>query len=441
MRCILFFLVGMSLQVSALCTALPTRILIADQSYDKYYGNYEYAYEILAEKGNYQIYQTAQRVGNDSTFAKKLLKTVSASIIIQLIEELSHPRQNVTPTDLNFQYADFRKAHLFNYYQQYRMTWTREQVLFTRKELAKPENIDHAIRRCILRQGYTRLHGSGHRAFTFSLLFPDHKTTFTASSNKYGLPWKDDQGVLYYNVGISRCLLDVLPNVPSQNRESFRQEDLVPELAGQLYLDHCAKAVGLMSWHTYRKSFEIIRERYAIGVIREEERSFDWQWNGEKRLYFEAKNETMRQGVYLGVTLTIVNGKLFPVDSLLYQAPHYIQQLQRIPFLVEFLAADTARRAVVSFNNIRSLSEKMKEYQPSGRDCLQGVSVAYLNQCVTLRLTEESGRNSVWLVTPQLDVILLYYFGEGAYKYSDAELGNDRYRTCKHFNLDGSLKP
>ncbi|UOQ97260.1 hypothetical protein MUN81_18725 [Hymenobacter sp. 5317J-9] len=425
----------------AIGAPLPKRVLIADRSYDKYYGSHEYFYELIAENGNYQVYQTGQRVGDDSTFAKKFLQAVPTSTVVQLLDELDQPRHSVTPADLHVSYADFKKRHLFKYYKQYRMTWTREQIRFTRKELAKPENIDYAILRYVLRHRYTRLHSSGGRTFTVSLLYPDHQTTLTASSNKYGIPWKDEHGALYYNVGISQSLLALLPAVPSANWTAFQPEDLVPELAEQIYQDRCAKVVGLMSWHTYRKSFKQLQKRYVIGAISEQERSYDWQWNGENRLYFQAKNATMKQGVYLGVALTITNGKLFPVDSLLHQAPRYIQQLQQVPFLMTFLAADTARRAIVSFNNIRSLSEKMKEYQLSGRDCLQGVSTAYLNQCVALRLTEENGRDSVWLITPQLDVILLYYFGQGAYKYSDAELGNNRYHTCKHFNLDGSLKP
>lgn len=437
----LFLGVVLLIPCMALGAPLPTRVLIVDRSYDKYYGNYEYSYELTVENGNYLVYQTVQRVGDDSTFAKKLLKTVPASTVGQLVEELSNPRQSVTPADLHVSYADFKKRHLFSYYEQYRMTWTREQIQFTRKELAKPDNIDYAIRRYILRYHYTRLHSSGGRTFTVSLQYPDHQTTLTASSNKYGIPWKDERGSLYYNVGISQSLLALLPAVPSANWTAFQPEDLVPGLAGQIYQDRCAKAVGLMSWHIYRKQFKQLKKRYAIGAISEQERSYDWQWNGEKRLYFQVKNATMPQGVYLGVALTVTDGKLFPVDSLLHQAPRYIQQVQRVPFLMAFLAADTARRAVVSFNNLRSLSEKMKEYQLSGHDCLQGVSASYLNQCVAFRLTEENGRDSVWLITPQLDVILLYYFGQGAYKYSDAQLGNNRQRACKHFNLDGSLKP
>ena len=81
-------------------------------------------------------------------------------------------------------------------------------------------------------------------------------------------------------MGISQCLRALVPAVSSANWDAFQPEDLVPGLARQIYEDRCAKAVGLMSWHAYRKPFEQLQKRYVLGAISDEELSYDWQWNG-----------------------------------------------------------------------------------------------------------------------------------------------------------------
>ena len=122
--------------------------------------------------------------------------------------------------------------------------------------------------------------------------------------------------------------------------------------------------------------------------------------------------------------------------------------VKKVPFLLEYLDEDLNRSIEVLFDNGNSLSEKVKSRQ-SGMysyykgGCLNGKNDAFLNQCIAFILWDENRNPSNWIITPDLDVILVYYQDPTVYKYTDEDLGltGPSIRdACKHFDLQGNLK-
>lgn len=427
--------------------ALPDTILIEDNSFDKWYGTFNYRYEISAYRTTYWLYRTWWEENDTIRQRRKRLKRVPRPLLQALVTELQTPHATLTPADLGYAPSAQLQQQLRQQCLTLRSSWNPSQIAVVEAVVAQPENLAYAVNRNILRQGYFLLHSSGITSFRVALRYPDHRVQLAASRNYLGLPWRDEQRQPTYNPRIAPLLAKLLPAEQSFNHTRFQPHNLIPRLASELYEDKCREQVDALTWQNFRPEFDRLRQRFDLSHIRESV-SGNWQWDFDRRLEFEARDATMPPGVYLGVGLTIQNGRLFPPDSLLLRADYYLRQLQRIPFLLNYVAADSARKLAVSFNNTVSVSAKISEKQrlPVDRPSafLPDAPASFLNRCLSFELTDEQNRTSRWVLTPELELILHWYNGSGVLHYSRQELdGPEPTITfrARRFDLHGRLLP
>ncbi|MDU0371819.1 hypothetical protein ACFPAF_15560 [Hymenobacter endophyticus] len=426
---------------------MPGTILIEDNSFDKWCGTFNYRYEVTIRRNTFWLYRTWWEEGDKIRQRRKRLRQIPRQLVQELVNEVQTPYPTLQPADLGYGYSADLAQQLLKQCLTYRPAWNPSQTAVVEAAVVRPEYLLRAVNRAILRQGYTLLHSSGTTRFQLTLCYPDRRVRVLASRNYLGLPWRDDQNRLNYSVRIAPLLVRLLPAAQSSNYARFQPQNLVPRLARQLYDDQCQKQVEALTWENFRPEFNKLRQRFRVSRIRESISS-NWQWNFENRLEFEARDTTMPAGVCLGVALTIQNGQLFPPDSVLRRADYYLQQLRQLPFLLEFLAADTTRKLTVSFNNTASVSTKISEEQrlPVYRPYafLPGASADYLYRCVSFELTDEQDRTSRWVFTPEQGLILHWYNGNGAYRYTRQELDGPKATsgsTCCRLDQYGQLLP
>ena len=435
---------------TAFSQELPDKIVISDYSWSTYEGAIEYDYEMVLKGEKYELSQIKLRKKfMDKELRKYLtvkLKQIPLDLVKKILLEMKKPKAQLTIADLGYDYQWF-EDHVdsaLNICRGNQKYWNQEQIDFTKSELTKPENIDDAIRRRILFEGYIPLFHHNTRKFTIELIFTNSTRLLYAGQNYLGLPWVDEKGTAFYNTEISQIMLSILPERKSQNIAAFRKRDMFPGLVRQIYDDKCRKKVKSLTAISYKEELDELKGKYVLSKMMEEG-SYSGNWNGEDRIYLQAQSPDMNPGVYMGISLTMENGSLFTRDSILKKADFYVALVQGIPFLMDFLSENDERSIEILFDNGNSLSPKVKKYQKGGREwgCLTGANEDYLNSCVHFVMRDSNG-SSNWIITPEQSVILVYYQGNGnVYKYNDRDLsatGPSIRRVCQYFELNGDLK-
>ena len=447
----------------AICGEYPHTIVIKDYSADTYTGRYEYEYELVLTGDYYELFQChlleSDRKGERTRSKRRSLKDIPIFLIDSLINEIENPQDSLGLSDLGFSYNWFyeNKEELYNIAErQWKERWPDDrdwnfyQMEFIKEELVKGENISRAVQQRFLGAGTIVLHSTGRSKFIVELKYDQRTTILSASRNYLGLPWVLNNDQTLYNQGISKVINQLIPKNKGFNKKRLvpkEQKYILDGIIRKLYDNYCGREVKKLAYHNYKEEIDELRTQFEISGLKEE-RSGTNNWDGEDRLFMYAKSITESRNICLGINLTYEGETLYTRDSVLKKAEYYQQLVNEIPFLLEYLDEDPERRIEIAFDNGFSLSEKVKKYQAGHNSwyegaCLIGANEEFLNNSVAFILRNESGERSNWLITPNLDVILIYYQHVNVYRYSDEDLGlkgpSIRY-ACKHFDLNGNIK-
>ena len=442
---------------------LPNRITIQDFSFDSYTGKFEYQYELNLAENDYELiqlflYETDFKK-KEKKRKSKVVKTISKQQIARLIDAIETKRDSFGLEDLGYDYKWFSN-NLEETYDLSRKLWEKrwpsspawnvQQSQLIKEQLVDFSNISEAVQRRFFNKGYITLHSSGRSSLKLQLYYADSVTIIERGDNYRGLPWKLNDNTFSYNQNISDIIYDIIPENKGWNKNKLEGRDKAEILNGivdQVYQDECKEKVKKLVFLNYEKEISQLKTHYEVSGYKEEG-SYSNNWDGEKRLCMNVKDTNEIRNICFRLCLTLEKNTLFSRDSIIKKGAYYLDLVNRIPFLLDYLDEDNRRRIHVSFDNGNSLSDKVKNKQ-SGSSykfngvCLKGKNENYLNQCVSFVLFNEYGNGSNWIITPDLDVILVYYHHSIVYKYSDKDLGlkgpSIRY-ACKHFDLNGNLK-
>ena len=442
--------------------SLPYKIVISDMSFDSYVGRFEYKYEMEKDGNIYKLYRTHFIESNFKKEKKKtkrkFLNSIPMELISKLIFELNNPKDSLQVEDLGFSHEWFKENNekVYNIAKRLWMErwpnspdWNSYQIKYIKEQLKNTNNISEGVQRKFLNKGYITLHSSGGSQLRIDLIYKEGEISIESGGNYLGLPWiVGDKR--YYNQNMSDIFYQVIPSNKGFNKKRLERRDqkvILEAIVDQIYKDDCERKVKSFAFYNYENEVNELRDKYKLWGFKEE-RSGTNNWDGEHRLFMYAKDTLEERNIRFGVNLTIEGNTLFTRDSIIKKADYYFELVNQIPFLLDYLDENPNRSLDIAFDNGNSLSKKVKEYQ-SGKNswydgiCLNGKTEEYLNKCVAFVLRDEEGNGSNWLITPELDVVLIYYQHPKVYKYSDKELGlqgpSIRY-ACKHFELNGEIK-
>jgi len=448
---------------SAFCEEYPHTVVIKDYSSDSYVGVYKYEYELVLNGENYSLFrcylQESDRKGERMRSKRKFLKEIPVEYITTLLNEIQTPQDSLGLSDLGFSYEWFYEnpAQLYDIAErQWKerwpddRAWNSHQVELIKRELVKSENIYRAVQQKFLGAGIIELHSTGRSQLILELKYDQVTTTLSASKNYLGLPWVLNGEQKLYNQDISKIIDKLIPQNRGFNKKRLQpktREQILEGIIRKLYDNYCEREVKKLAHYNYQEEVDELREYFEISGLKEE-RTGTNNWDGEDRLFIYARYPTESRNICFGINLTYEEETLYTRDSVLEKADYYYRLVNEIPFLLTYLDENPERRIEISFDNGFSLSPKVKKYQ-SGQNswykgsCLTGAKDEFLNKCVAFILRNEKGEGSNWLITPNLDVILIYYQHPTVYRYSDEDLGlmgpSIRY-ACKHFDMNGNLK-
>ena len=442
---------------------LPKLITIHDYTWSADDGNFEYSYDLVLKEGKYELVQqllieyTYRNEKKDSK--RKVIGEVPVSTIYELIESIQQPKDHFTIEDLGYDYAWFKEnadevfkisRKLWEKRWPDSPAWNSQQEEYIRSQLVTPLNISEAVQSRFFNKGYVILSNSVRNSLRLEFHYGDSLKVIEKGSHFRGLPWKREDGTKLFNQRISDCVNRILPENRAFNKiliDEWTSQECLEAIIDRIYQSECESRVKELAYLNYEAELAELKGRFKLWGFKEKGSSTG-NWSGEDRLCFFAKDTAETRNIRFRVCLTFEDNSLFTRDSVLKKGAKYLDLVQKIPFLLDYLDEDPNRSLDVSFDNGNSLSEKVKkhqsgEYSWSNSTCLKGMTEAFLDQCVAFVLRDEVGHGSNWIITPELDVILVYYQYPTVFKYSDEDLGlkgpSIRY-ACQHFDLEGNLK-
>ena len=465
----------------------PDSIVIYDNT-DAFLNSYHYKYLIVNKANKFVLYQNYKYVrdnkGEKKSSLIKRMKSISIDNITSLvnaIKDSSYPKLQLQNFGYDKDWILSNSDKLFSYVEANCDNWTPQKIFFVKKQLSDVDNFQQALKKVIVIDGF----GSIDQGIDFKAIFYYKNLspiTIEASENSMGMPWKVDS-IHSFNPAIPKLFSQILPNNSSYNKRRFsRFKFLMQELANQVYQDTCKQKMSELSILEFTKEIDELKAKYTILTSTEYPYGDGYIWEDKQVLKFELHDSLMMANLNIDLYLTREKNTLYSRDSILNKGSELVQTVQDIPFIRNFLLADTSRKLKINFENGASINGKVidgfnkteKEWKSydayvqqwhwmdsmkigSKTNEAEALDVAREVDCgCNFRLDnnflrrgiyfviydKKKGDWSYWIILPDSSIILWWIQGEGFSNYNYTDLGVNRggvQYVCRKFNRNGEI--
>lgn len=483
---ILLFFVG----TKAVFASQPDSIVIYDNSW-AFLNSYQYKYLLVNNGKKFVFYQTYKHIrdnkGKKESSVIKKIGTISFEVISSLIKALSD--NNFSKLQLqNFGY-DKEWIHsnsdkLFSYVKDKNDHWTTQQVSFVKQQLSDIDNFQSAVNRVVGQEDIYIIAKDGGTEFKATFYYKDQKTiVVTANENPFGMPWQVDT-TKSFNPAIPKLFSEILPDNSTFNKGRFSNFSyLMPELAKQIYDDKCGKKMDELAALEFQKEIDELKEKFKIQSASEYGYGDGYIREDKQVIKIIIHDSTMLENLNIDLYLTREGNTLYTRDSIIAKGNNLVNTVQGIPFIKNFLLADTSRKLMINFENGASINpmvidgfnktpEQWKRSDWWTSILLQDDSLGRkhnfnteeaiktdrrVNCGCNFRLDnnflkggihfvihdEKTGNWSTWIVLPDSTIVLWWIHGDGFSNLTYKDLGTDgrgvQY-VCKKITPNGELE-
>ncbi len=434
------------------------------------------------------IYQTYKYIrdnkGEKKSSSIKKMKAISIDKITSLLNAIndnSFPKLQLQNFGYGKDWILSNADKLFSYVEDNCNHWTPQKITFVKQQLSEVDNFEQALNSVLVQGGFS----SSDQGIDFKAIFyykDLRPITIEANGNSMGMPWKIDSD-LSFNPAIPILISQILPMNSSYNKRRFNsQQWLIPALVNDIYHDKCEKKMNELAILEFAKEVDELKAKYTI-VSSSEYPYRDGYISGDKQvLKFELHDFFMLANLNIDLYLTREKNTIYSRDSILNKGFKLVQTVQEIPFIRNYLLADSSRKLMINFENGASINNTVidgfnkseiewKNYDNdvlqrhwmdsmkigSGRDETAALAVSKEIYCgCNFRLDniflrrgiyfvihdENKGDWSNWIILPDSTIILWWVQGDGFLNYRNTDLGVDGkglHNVCKKISRNGEI--
>ncbi len=483
---LLTFFIG----TKAVFASQPDSIVIYDYSW-AFLSSYQYKY-VLVNKGDkfafYQTYKhTRDKKGEKESSTMKKIGNVSFQKISSLTSALtdsSFSKLQLQNFGYDINWIRSNSNKLFSYVKDENEHWTTQQITFVKLQLSDMGNFQSAVNRVVGREGFYIIAKDGGTGFKATFYYKDQKSIeVTASENPFGMPWQFDTKKSF-NSAIPRLFSEILPNNSTYNKRRFSNFNyLMPELAKQIYDDKCRKKMYELAALEFQKEIDELKGKFRIQSASEYGYRDGYIRDDKQVIKIKIHDSTMLENLNIDLYLTRERNTLYTRDSILAKGNNLVNTVQDIPFIKNFLLADTSRKLMINFENGASINnavidgfnktpeqwknsdwwtELLQRDDSLGRahnfntadaiktsiqvdcGCNFRLNNNFLKGGIHFVIHDEKKDNwSTWIILPDSTIVLWWIEGDGFSNFSYRDLGIDgtgvQY-VCKKITPNGELE-
>lgn len=464
------------ISLSAVGQTLPDSVVIINKTYVNNFSGSDNIYRT----DNYSI------ILDDNRYFLKGDK-IAKSKILNLLTELtkaSNADNSLVKYELDTNWIKSNAVKLLRLYtDKESFEWNEQQKEFIFKKLTdlsiyKKELTDFLSSG----QGYT-MHNSYKNEYIITF-YNNGTISNEVKSRKYvwgyKMPWTNQSGDTLYNFSIETKLKDIL-STKGKLKAPLKGDKLQKYLVNKIIDNHMSSLYELSSY-SYQKEIDELKTDFTILGASEVYLSGGYMKEGQSAIKITLKNNLMFDNVSTIFFASKQNKTIYSRDSLKRDYKQYIDRIQTIPFITDYLKSNPKTKLdIYYFNNkginddnidninknptqwkqhddyLKSLKTSQKLGVKFSFDIDQAIKTSqqvycgcnyrydksFLEKAILFKIVDENGNSSSWLLLPDNKVLLYLVQGDRVLNFSYQDFGNSRglQYPCKLFDYNGKTIP
>lgn len=458
---------------------LPNRIIINKPENIKpgfeFYSYDEAEYLLINDKDYFSLYRNNNNKKEKSKENDlELIKKVTLKQISNLINEIYNPMYDslslsILGVDTNYIKDNSKKYIRYCKKRTYSNKLSDEEIEYCYKELKDISNYEYALKREILSLNCGSLYPVESN-MKITLLYNDSivilNSNNSSPSHFFIIPWIFEYSEKKsFNMNISKSLFEIFEDSVLLEKNIYNKNRLIDILVEDEVLDKITEGLKKISYKQFSEQIDQLKKQFEILNI-EEKRGSSRYYNSEHQMFnIELKNSIMKKNVFLEFFVYNINGKLYPMDSILNNYQEIIGRIQSVDFLMDYISENPESRiniyyfdnsginkdVIERFNGSpkgwkkydNDKSEKKDEYLNLRCGCNFRLDNEYLKGSIVFDLEDKDKLNSTWILLPDNTPVLYILDSDSIFNYSRKDLGFDQEHSfiypCKKFDRKGKI--
>jgi hypothetical protein len=482
-RCVKFFetlriltIILLFISLSSVGQTLPDSVVIIKKTYvNDFSGN-----DNIYRTDNYSIILDDNRYSLNGD-------RITKSKILNLLTELtkaSNADNSLVKYKLDTNWIKSNPVKLLKLYtDKERYEWNEQQKEFIFKKLTDLSIYKEELSDFLLSGRSYTMHNSYKNEFIIKF-YKKGTISNEIKSRKYvwgyKMPWTNQLGDTLYNFSIETKLKDIL-STKEKLKVPLKGYKLQKYLVNKI-IDYYMSSLYELSAYSYQKEIDELKTDFTILGASEVYLSGGYMKEGQSAIKITLKNNLMFDNVSTIYFATKQNKSIYSRDSLKRDYKKYIDRIQTIPFITDYLRSNPKTKLdIYYFNNkgiddanidninknpkqwkqhddyLKSLetSQKLgvifsfdlgqaiKTSQQVYCGCNYRYDKSFLEKAILFKIVDENGNSTSWLLLPDNRVLLYLMQGDRVLNFSYQDFGNSRglQYPCKLFDYNGKTIP
>ena len=361
--------------------------------------------------------------------------------------------------------------------------WNEPQKQFIFKELTDISNFREYLNDRLLDGGSYTMHHSYKNEYQIKIFIKGNEPSIINSRKYvwgYMMPWAKNDGEQIFNYNIETALNNILSN-KIRTKDQLSGSSLLKYLINKI-VDNNLPSLYQLSAYSYQKEIDELKTDFTIVGAGEVYVSGGYMKDGQSAIKIALKNKLMFDNVS-AIFFASKQGKtIYSRDSLKRDYKQYIDRIQTIPFITDYLKSNPKSKLdIYYFNNkginddnidninkspkqwkqhddyLKSLETSQKLGVKSSFDIDEAIKTSqqvycgcnyrydksYLEKAILFKIVDENGNSSIWLLLPDNKVLLYLMQGDRVLNFNYQDFGNSRglQYPCKLFDFKGKTIP
>lgn len=482
-RCVKFFETLRILTIILLLTSLsvvgqtlPDSVVIINNTYVNNFSGSDNIYRTH----NYSI----TLKGNDYLLnGDRIAKSKILSLLAELTKQ-NNVDNSLAKYGIDTNWIKNNPTELLSIYSnKERIEWNEQQKQFIFKELTDLTNYNTELNYYLSSGNSYTMHNSYKSEFIIKF-YNKEKISTQITSRKYvwgyKMPWTNLSGELIYNYNIEAKLKNIISS-KEKTKEPLENRRLLKYLVNKI-VDNYMPTLYKYSAYSYQPEIDELKSDFTVLGAGEVYLTGGYMNDGQSAIKITLKNKLMFDNVSTIFFASKQNKTIYSRDSLKRDYKQYIDRIQTIPFITDYLKSNPKTKLdIYYFNNkginddnidninknpkqwkqhddyLKSLETSQKLGVKFSFDIDQAIKTSqqvycgcnyrydksYIEKAILFTIVDENGNSSSWLLLPDNKVLLYLMQGDRVLNFSYQEFGNSRglQYPCKLFDFNGKTIP
>lgn len=463
--------------VSAVGQTMPDSITITRITYvTRFMENIDTVYD----KENYSIVSD----GKTYKLNSKKVKRSKIQILLNELSKANNSDNSLAKYGIDTSWIINNPSKLLELYSDKEdIDWNKPQKQFIFKELTDISNFREYLNDRLLDGGSYTMHHSYKNEYQVKIFDKGNEPSIISSRKYvwgYMMPWVKNDGEQIFNYNIETALNNILSNKIKTNKP-LSGSALLKYLVNKI-VDNNMPSLYQLSAYSYQKEIDELKTDFTVLGAGEVYVSGGYMKDGQSAIKIALKNKLMLDNVSIIFFASKQDKTIYSRDSLKSDYKQYIDRIQTIPFITDYLKSNPKTKLdIYYFNNkgindenIDNINKNPKEWEQHDHylksietsqklgvkfsfdidqakktsqqvycGCNYRYDKNYLEKAILFKILEQNGNSSSWLLLPDNKVLLYLMQGDSVINFSYQDFGNSRglQYPCKIFDFNGKFIP